>query len=369
MTGSGKRRWPCSIPRGRSLAILRAIFARDAAFDGRWAACRDFPWEALPGPALRLLPLLHERLEERGRADELPEKLRALRRYHWCRNRRLLLGLPSLWDALSAKGIEALLLGGSALALYAYRGPELRPLPQLQLLVKEPDLAEALRCLSLEGWTALSPLPPLPPLPFPARRRQTFAREEGERLLLSWRPLTTRLGEAASEAFWEQSQPLNWEGASFRRPSDGALLWQLLMEACTEGPVPDAIWLADALTLLSASRDDFDWDAFEGMCSWGDGRLVLRDCLALLEQSFAVTPPPALIEGLGEAPSKAERVEYEAALRCPADRNLLFRLRHHWQRHHGTSFLTYLCRLWEVRRPWTLPFIALRRLLPRVLGW
>jgi hypothetical protein len=85
------------------------------------------------------------------------------------RARRLLETLVSTIRALRTAGVEVVALKGAALAFFHYPDPALRPMGDLDLLLRDPgDLARATEVLTGGGWRAL----------FDTPRHRVFARED-----------------------------------------------------------------------------------------------------------------------------------------------------------------------------------------------
>lgn len=147
--------------------------------------------ESLPRPLAEFL------FEETFRADARAERLRTT--------------LEETVHSLRAVGVEVVALKGAALAFFHYPAPALRPMGDLDLLLREPhDLARATKALRGAGWRALLDTP----------RHRVFAR------------LDERVARPASE---DPDNPIRVEiHTSFRLPVLGCVYdasAQLLAEA------------------------------------------------------------------------------------------------------------------------------------------
>ncbi len=121
----------------------------------RLAAQTPFDWAALlsVADAERLGPLLYRVL--RGQyliPPEVEEALRAMRLGNAMRDRLLRGELVTILDRLAAQSIDVLLLKGAALACMVYGGTGLRPMSDLDLLVREEAVQPAVDILTRLGY-------------------------------------------------------------------------------------------------------------------------------------------------------------------------------------------------------------------------
>lgn len=95
----------------------------------------------------RLLPLLSRRLPE-------PENrpFEVFYRDHVGRTRHLLEVVPGVVETLAGQGIDSLLLKGAALVRTCYDDPALRPMGDVDLLVRPDQFDQALALLLARGW-------------------------------------------------------------------------------------------------------------------------------------------------------------------------------------------------------------------------
>src|SRR5262245_12445960 len=88
-----------------------------------------------PG-SIRLLPLLYRRLERDGAQDEIARKLKGVYRHAWYGNQLRLRDAALVAGELRRRGTEPMLLKGAALTLLHYRDYGLRPMEDVDILVR-----------------------------------------------------------------------------------------------------------------------------------------------------------------------------------------------------------------------------------------
>ena len=115
-------------------------------------------WASLLASARRhsMLPLLYERLHglEGGRVP--PEVMASLKSAYYTnllRNERLGADLVELVAALGQEGLEAMVLKGGALSHTVYPHPVQRPIVDLDLLVRQGQMARAGTVLQTLGYS------------------------------------------------------------------------------------------------------------------------------------------------------------------------------------------------------------------------
>jgi hypothetical protein len=175
------------------------------------------------------------------------------------RARRLLETLSGTIRALRAADVEVVALKGAALAFFHYEEPSLRPMGDLDLLLREPrDLERATAALVEAGWTAL----------FDTPRHRVFARPD-ERV--------------ASPATEHPENPLRLElHTSFRLPVlgrvyDASAELRARAESRDLGGTPVAIAAGPSLIrhLLFHAAEDFAGRGIRGIQAH-DFRLLAR---------------------------------------------------------------------------------------------
>lgn len=134
--------------------------APDAASAARLASCSASDWQAIVQASLRhgVTPLLYRRLQARAPGTALPASalatLRGVYLQSAAANVRLYHELGKLLGALRQAGIPVIALKGAHLAELVYANIALRPMSDVDLLVREGDLQLAARTLAAAGYAS-----------------------------------------------------------------------------------------------------------------------------------------------------------------------------------------------------------------------
>jgi hypothetical protein len=207
--------------------LFAAASAKPRAL-GQMSNLSSLDWEYVLAAADRqgITPLLAHRLRE-GDCVIPPTIAERLMVAYWTnhfRNRTLLDALHRILAAAAEAGIAVMPLKGATLVAWYYPAPALRPMSDLDLLVRPDDVARMAGLLQEHGYTAV----PRPPSLFDERDKDAATREYafvtdavGMRVLIEYRaePLDPAIGSlvkadpasdarlrAHAEGMWERSQ-------------------------------------------------------------------------------------------------------------------------------------------------------------------
>ena len=318
--------WPTSAQR----LLLRAVVLRGAealAAWQRWTQAVDL--DRLDAGSIRLLPQLYRSLEREGVRDPLMSKLKGVYRHTWYGNQLRLRDAAVVLGELNRRGIEPMLLKGAALTLLHYRDSGLRPMEDVDVLVRTHQWRAAVDALTDLGWT---PRVLVTPRRVAASHAMEFADARAQRIDLHWHLLPDSCWPGADDEFWERASATALRGA---RVSVLDATDQLL-HTCAHGVkwehVPPLRWIADAAMILGDPSVAIDWERLVRLADRLRLILPLRDALTHLESTLGLPMPRPVLAALQNATvSPAERWEYRLRTR-PASR-VLGRLQEHWLRY------------------------------------
>lgn len=287
-----------------------------------WVALReDVELDALWDPdALRLLPLVYRTLADAGTEDPNLVRLKGVVRRAWYDNQVLFHRVRTALRALDEHDVPALLLKGTPLALECYPEVGLRPMVDVDLLVQPHDAGRALDALADAGWSPYHPVDNAEARPLGEQMVHQVACTDGNgsHIDLHWRfvPWVARDGSGQDPELWERARPIDIAGERAAAPSREDLLLLVILHAFRAGWATVPRWAADAVFLLRASADEFDWDHFVTRVVDGHLALPARDGLEYVWREFAAPVPTDALVELARAPAgRLERHRHAVASR------------------------------------------------------
>jgi hypothetical protein len=244
---------------------------------------------------MRLLPLLYKNLTAQGVDDPLLNRLKGIYRYTWADNQRILSLVPAVVEGFREKGIPCLLLKGAGLTATCYQGNfGVRTMTDLDLLIPEERIADALAWLHASGWKSTS----IYRREYvPAHHAGNFRHRSGVDLDLHWHLLHQRAESRCDRLFWERAVAAELRGTECRT----LCATDHLIHACVHGshwdPVKTIRWVADAYVLVDKSA--IDWERVVAMSAELEIIPLMQDMLGRLKTDYRAEIPQAALDALG----------------------------------------------------------------------
>jgi Uncharacterised nucleotidyltransferase len=295
--------------------------------------------------SIRLLPFLAAQLFHLGVEDPAFEKYRGVQRRAWAHNQLLFHAAAAILKRLKTEQIPAMALKGVVLASSYYESMSLRPMDDIDLLVRRVDALRALTQLEGLGWLVL-PGQFQPRTPDDCAVRPACALENPSNLAqvdLHWRLLWARFSEDAERMLWQRAIPFEIDGAGCVAPCPADLLVHVCAHGARWSDPPSVRWVIDAALVVRAGN--VDWTH---VCSQAErlGLAVpLLETLDYLRTVMDVPVPDIVIQDLRRLHvTSIDRLLHECELQPPTKMSLLTAIKIHrhvaWHelaRSHGLS--------------------------------
>ncbi len=281
--------WPrgCWPDKSQQLLLAACLLEDDDASLTAWQTWQDsIPLDFVDGTSARLLPLLHRRVSRIDSKAPGLKDLAGVVRYHWVHTQLMMRDASAILRLFNDAGIDTMLLKGAALNASIYP-LGLRPMKDIDIVIRPEQTEKALSLLKDEGWEHEFPQPKkMRDLSHACHLTKT------SNLDLHWNFFHgSILTNAQVNELWDASEPIQILGQTSRVlcPSDQ------LLHTCEHGmryaPSPPFRWLADAHRIVTSLSESIDWDR---CCRLGmeHGLLYpLLKTLQYLEQNFQVMLP------------------------------------------------------------------------------
>lgn len=195
---------------------------------------------------------------------DVAEALMATYRTNWIWNRRLRGEQRRIVDAILASGIDVVLVKGVTLAARYYGEIALRPVGDIDVLVRPEDAADCGRILTTCGYT------PLPGREKPTQwhalvnRALAYRGDAGITIDLHWAlaSLPPYVAAFPQAEIWNCAESLDPSGPSTKRLSTADELRFLCYHYAAQHRDKRLIWLVDIAEILRTLPSTWDWPRF-----------------------------------------------------------------------------------------------------------
>jgi hypothetical protein len=371
--------WPDEL----QTALLRAALCAPDVAIREWHALRptldlDDAWET---EVQRMLPLVRQNLIEAGVDDDDFPRMRGIQRRTWFENQRRVHEITPTLAQLQDAGVDLVLLKGLPLALLYYGDLSLRPMADVDVLVRYTDYDLVLDLLEGGGWRDLG-------LDIPRDRRRRMyhgagmTHPDGHELDVHWQlALPFVLPRAESESnddFFAARVPVEVNGLRLATLAPADMLLHLVVHGLWSGSAANVRWCADATTVVHGAGAALDWDRVLDQTVRRDLVIPVGNGLRFIEDECDAPVPRHVINELARAPvSRRTRRAYTVILRDPEGPEVLGGLRGtqaYWARQSakwGTmralrELPAFLQDNWNLDNPSQVPVEAVRKAVKRV---
>jgi hypothetical protein len=305
--------WPT---REQELLLRAALLqGRDAleAWDA-WKSHADI--DRLEPGAYRLLPLLYQNLKRHAVHHPHMNIFRGVYRKTWYENQMLFHTIASLLRSFHVAGIAVMVLKGAALTLLCYKDYGIRPMNDIDILVRPEHAVRAVYLLKELGWLPIDFMPTEEYMS--VSYSHGFRNNAGQECDLHWHVLSQCRKAHDDDVFWQDADEVKIHDATayVLNPTDQ------LLHVCIHGArwniTPPIRWIADAVTILNNHSPLIDWDRLILQADKHRLILPLRDTLNYLKAQFDVPIDTEFLHLLNTSVvPRIERIEYEVATRPP----------------------------------------------------
>ncbi|MBK6561813.1 nucleotidyltransferase family protein [Candidatus Amarobacter glycogenicus] len=356
-------------------ALGAALLPAPAAFEA-WRRLQDLTGslDAMDAATFRNLPMVYRNLKDAGLGEDELGQLKGIYRQAWYRNRLAVSAALRAVATLRAAGVEPIALKGLGLIATAYPEPALRPMHDVDLLIRPPGFMKAAGALLNAGWQ-----------PLRGDREDYFRRIRVFHALPLASPDSVEVDlhrYMLEENCWPDVDSSLFEHLAKGRVGDDALTTlrseDHVINACVHGtrwdPVPSLRWVVDTVVVVRAAGRAFDWEYLVRQSVRRSVTLSMAAALEFAADYEPSIPGPTIEELRRVPPGRLQRLDFRAQQAgYGAGFQVLRYLTRYARLSSGRSlyrkaadFPTYLECMWELDRPRQVPLEGLRRVFRRL---
>jgi Uncharacterised nucleotidyltransferase len=361
-------------------ALLGAALLADEAARSAWRRVEPkLDIDRAPGHVIRILPLLGSNLRAVDVETPIAPRLRGMYRKTWMYNNVLLARTADIVRELDEAEVPSMVLKGCAIALGYYGDLGLRPMGDIDLMVKPSDIGAAVERLTSDGWTDYTERKPGGTV---FRHTHAYSLWKGGDVGcdLHWmigEHMLLGPGEDPTPLFWPAARRLEVAGVSMLALSPTDQLLHVILHGAQPHNASRLQWIADATMILRSA--EVDWDRFEELSIRVRDTIRISDALAYLSDPFArgAVPDGSVARLRAHPVSRFDRLEYALASRdvgtgagmFPATFATYVRETRGWSLGRRTRlFPTFLQEVWELDRLAQVPGTAVRKAVSTLRG-
>jgi hypothetical protein len=238
------------------------------------------------------------------------------------RNARLFRELESILGQLAAADIAVVLLKGAALGPGVYGNPALRPMADLDLLVRAQDASAAQQALAAGGYRASQHEPaPGAIAAYSNEVRLHNGQTPGVSLELHWGLLDSPYYQRhlSMDWFWQTTRPLVIGRVTACTLGPEAQVTHLCAHQVLHhpSPAPRLLWLHDVAEVITHFQEQIDWGGLLAHAQENDLVLPLQQVLPLIGREWRAPIPATVLDNLSRLQPSARERQVFAQLTAP----------------------------------------------------
>ena len=322
----------------------------------------------------RLLPLLYRNLHNHGVDESLTVNFKQEYFHTWSQNQFTFHRVAALIREFNRAGVDTMLLKGAALVILFYKDAGLRPMTDVDLLVRRHQAKRSIQLLTSLGWKSKYSSPEAF---IPFEQAGEFTHANNQNLDLHWRLMWEGRQDINGDEFWIESVTTEINGVPARALNPADQLLHVCVHGAKWNDTPSLRWVADAMMIIRSPELKIDWVRLVHQAQERRLTLPMRETLAYLDHLFKASIPSEVLNCLqNTTTSRAERWFYQIRLgpndalkTLPVIAHWIDSLRKDCEGHlpqRLLKFAQYLRSLWSVKHTWQIPFVLFAKPFRRI---
>ncbi len=354
-------------PTNKQLLLLRAaLFKGDIGLKS-WQKWKEEDLDLIDAGSLRLIPLLYQNLLNHNVKDPILSRYKGVYRHYWARNRLLIASIIPIIQALNKEGIEVLIFKGLGLILSLELDAALRPMDDIDILIKPEDFSKALSIIKKLGW---KPKDGIDYKLHEFTNEVSFRNDKGKFIDVHLHSLMYCKWGIHENEFWKRSKVKNLNGVSVRVIDDTDNLIHIIVHGLGWNSISPIRWISDSMLIFENTSHNIEWDYLIEQSKRLHVVLPMLKGLSYLKKEFNASIPEYVISNLKSYKvSFWEKLVFNLRTRIlisPYINGMFLRILVYYsfrKTYTSPGFLRYLQTIWGLDHFWQVPFVGMKKLL------
>lgn len=247
----------------------------------------------------KLYPLIYQNLLKHNLYEPTDIKFKIAHRETFQRNRLLFQNIRQVLEKFQSAKIPVILLKGAALSVQYYRSSAVRPMWDIDILIKRADCQKAIETLAESHFQPHSHNLSLALDFAPAA---SFADKNQNELDLHWQIGKNCWNANKTGLLWENAVPLDFYGFPTLTLSATHQLFYVCWHGAWYNDSPSIRWVADAVTILQTAGKQINWNQLVEIAYFHRVSLLIFLLFEYLNDQFPNLIPAKVLQQLKDAP-------------------------------------------------------------------
>lgn len=286
-------------------SLLHAVLDKDSEnalyYFRKW--CKGTDFDTIEAGSFRLIPYLYKKMLSITGNFENKNRMKGIYRYFLYKNSIIMHNSLKILDAFGENNIDCMLLKGAALIIAYYEESALRPMNDLDILVRREDAEKAFRFMEELGWH------PMDNKKFQTQFKRTngihMSNRNGFEIDLHWDVIFQSCWKGSEKSYWKNYETVEFKGRRLKILNPEMQIIHNTAHGLRWNEMSSIRWIPDVVLVIEKRRNDIDWDHLMDIII--DKKLVftMKQGLNFLAGEFGTDIPKAFLERLNGIPDTA----------------------------------------------------------------
>lgn len=259
----------------------------------------------------RLLPLLHYNLAEDLPDEPVIQAIKGYNRYVWSKNQIIFYQVKKIINLLNESHIQHFFVKGVPLAKLYYSFDGIRPMSDLDVIVKEADLDKTCELLTEAGWFDMYTDKDVDYKKLIAKSRNLIDKNKNE-LDIHWRTFKDSFKEEVEAELWDNLIEFKVDDLTAKTLNPTYQLLHTIIHGMQWNELPSFRWICDSMIILKTS--EIDWPTLLSFSKRRKYMLRLSLAFNYLRDEFGANIPEFVQEELSTFKASSLEQKFVASL-------------------------------------------------------